>query len=109
MPNLTPEMGTGSRQLRQESSSPSSSPTSGPVNPDDEAVTSSSKSTEDQTSSDSDLSKGNMADSNLDMASQDCLSCSDTDDVSMQTAWKKYRKRVRVFCKLSKGSDWMET
>ena len=69
----------------------------------------SSKSTEDQTSSDSGLSKGNMADANLDMASGDCLFCSDTDDVLMRTTQKKYRKRVRASCKLSKESDWMET
>ena len=106
-PDLKPETRTGSRQQRQESSSPSSSPTRCPANPDDEGVTGSSKSTEDQASSDS--SKGNMADSDLDTASRDCLSCSDTDDVSMQTAQKKYRKRVRASCKLSKGSDWTET
>ena len=39
----------------------------------------------------------------------DCLSCSDNDDISIWTTWKKYRKRVRASCKLSKGSDWMET
>ena len=50
-----------------------------------------------------------MADSDLDTASEDCLSCSDTDDASIRTAQKKYRKRVRASCKLSKGSDWMET
>ena len=52
---------------------------------------------------------GIMAESNLDMASGDCLSCSDTDDVSMQTAQKKFRKRVRVSCKLNEGSDWTES
>ena len=36
------------------------------------------------------------------------LSCLDTDEVSIWTAWKKYRKRVRVSCKLSKGTKWME-
>ena len=50
-----------------------------------------------------------MADSTLDTASGDCLSYSQTDDISMWTAWKKYRKRVRASCKLSKVSDWMET
>ena len=46
-----------------------------------------------------------MADSYLDTASGDCLSCSDTDEVSAWTAQKRYRKRVRASCKLSKGSD----
>ena len=109
MPDLTLETRTSSRQQRQESSSPSSSPTRGLANPDDEAVAGSSKSTEDWTSSDSGSSKGNMADSDLDTASGECLTCSDTDDVSTQTAQKKYRKRVRASCKLSKGSAWMET
>ena len=45
-------------------------------------------------------------DSNLDTASEDCLSCLDTNKVSVRTACKKYRKRVRVSCKLSKGMDW---
>ena len=49
-----------------------------------------------------------MADSDLDTASGDCLSCFDTDDVSVWTAQRKYIKRVRESCKLSKGSDWME-
>ena len=49
-----------------------------------------------------------MAETNLDTASGDCLYCSDIDEVSVQIAHKKYRKRVRVSCKLSKGSDWME-
>ena len=50
-----------------------------------------------------------MVDSDLDMASGDCLPCSDINDVSMWTPGKKYRKRVKVSCKLSKRSDWMET
>ena len=49
-----------------------------------------------------------MANSNLDTASRDCFSCSDTEEVSIWTTWKRYRKRVRVSCKLSKGSYWME-
>ena len=105
MPNLTSETKTGSRQQRQESSNPSSSPTRGPADPDDETVTGSSKNTEDWTSSDLGLLKGNMADSDLDTASGDCLSCSDTDDISMWTTQKKYRKRVRASCKLSKRLD----
>ena len=44
----------------------------------------------------------------LDTASGDCLSCSDTDDMSIWTTWKRYRKRVRVSCKLIKGSNWTE-
>ena len=108
MPDLTPETRISSRWQRQESSCPSSSPIRGPADPDDEVVAGSSKSTRDQTSSDSGSSRGNMADSDLDTASGDCLPCSDTNEVSVLTAWKKYRKRVRTSCKLSKGRDWME-
>ena len=41
-------------------------------------------------------SRGKLADSNLDTASGDCLSCSDTNDIFIRTACKKYRKRVRA-------------
>ena len=96
IPDLTPETRTSSRWQGQESFSPSSSPTRGPADPDDEAVAGSSKSTEDWTSSDSGLSKGNMTDSDLDTAFWRlplllwywwCI--------HVQTAWKKYRKRSK--------------
>ena len=48
-------------------------------------------------------------DSDLDTASGDCLSCSDPDEISMRMAHKKYRKRVRASCKLSKCMDWIDT
>ena len=108
-PNLTLEIWTSSRQHRQKSSSPSTSSIRGPANPDDKVVAGSSNSTKDQTSLDSGPSKWNMADFDLDTASGDCLPCSDTDNISIWTARKKYRKRVRASCKIIKGSDWMET
>ena len=49
-----------------------------------------------------------MADSDLDTASGDCLSYLDTDKVSVWTAQKRDRERVRESCTLSKGSDWMD-
>ena len=90
--DLTPETRTGSRWQRQESYSPFSSPIRGLADPDDEVVAGSSKSTKDQTSSDSGSSRGNSLWRLW---------------ISIQTQ-KKYRKRVRASCKLSKGSDWME-
>ena len=48
-------------------------------------------------------------DSDLDTASGDCLSCSDTNEISMRRACKKYSKRVRASCKLSKDMDWTDT
>ena len=67
------------------------------------------KHTKDLIYSSSKSSRGNVDDSNMDTASQNCLSCSDTDDASVWTAHKKYRKRVWTFCKLSKSNLWMET
>ena len=67
------------------------------------------KSTEDLASSSSESSCGNVDDSNMDTASGDCLSCSDTDDASVRTAHKKYRKRMWASCKLSKSNLWTET
>ena len=66
------------------------------------------KSTGHQASSDSELSRENVDDSNLDTASGDYITCSDTNEVPVQIAHKKYRKRVWVSCGLSKGSLWME-
>ena len=103
LPDLIPGTRTGSRWQRQEYSSPSSSPIRDLTNTDDEAVTGSSKSTRDWTSLNTSLSKGNMANSDPETPSGDCLSCSDTDEVSIWTAWKKYRKWVRASCNLCKG------
>ena len=49
-----------------------------------------------------------MVDSDGDTASRDCIFCSDTDEASVRTAWKKYHKRLYASCKLGKGSNWME-
>ena len=108
MPAPKPETRTDSGQQQWESTSPSSSPTRGPANPDNDMVAGSSKSTEDQVSSYSSSSRGNLVDSDLDTASRDCLSCLDTNEIYMRTAHKKYRKRVRASCKLSKGMDWTD-
>ena len=48
-------------------------------------------------------------DFDLDTTSGDCLSCLDTNEISVRMACKKYRKRVRGSCKLSKGMDWTYT
>ena len=68
----------------------------------------SSKCTRDQVSSDSESSRENVDDSDMDTASGHGILCSDTDEVSIQTAHKKYQKRVWASCGLSKGSLWME-
>ena len=43
-----------------------------------------------------------------DMASGDFITCSDTDEVTIQTTQKKYWKRVPPSCRLSKGILWTE-
>ena len=80
MPELILVTRPSSAQQKQGSFSPPSR-----TDPDDGTAAGSSKSTQDNTSSDSGSSRGNMADSDLDTASGDCLSCSDTDRVSVWT------------------------
>ena len=59
-------------------------------------------------SSDSDVSRGNIADSDMESASRDCTMCLDTDEVTIRTTQRKYRKRVWASCSLGKGSLWLE-
>ena len=87
---------------------PPYSPARATIDPEDGTVAESSKSTRDHVSLDSESSRENVDDSDLGTASRDCISCSDTDEVSVQTACKKYWKRVQASCRLSKGSLWME-
>ena len=100
--------GTSFEQQGQELVSPPSSPTRATIDPEDGTAVGSLKNTKDQTSSDSELSRENVDNSDLDTASGDCILCSDTDKVSIQTAHKKYRKREWVSCRLSKGSLCLE-
>ena len=46
------------------------------------------------TSSNSDMSRENVANSDMESASGDCVTCSDKDNVTIRTTRKKYRKRV---------------
>ena len=50
-----------------------------------------------------------MANSNMESSSGDCITCSDTDEVTIRTACKRYRKRVWASCRLGKGILWSET
>ena len=108
MPELIPDTGPSSKQQRQESSSPSFSPIRALTDPEDGSTAGSLRTTKDQTTLDSGSLRGYVVDSDLDTASGDCFSYSDTEEVSIQTAQKRYRKRLRASYKLSKGSDWME-
>ena len=108
MPELVPEAGPSSEWWEQEPGSPPSSPTRAIADPDDRAAAESLWSTGDQASSDSDLPRENVDDSDMDTASGDCITCSDTDEVSVWTAHERYQKRVWASCRLSRGSLWME-
>ena len=85
-----------------------SSLTRAAIDPEDGTVAGSSKSMGDQASSDSESSRENMDDSNMDTASRDCVLCSDTDKVAIQTTHKKYQRRVQAYCRLSNGNLWTE-
>ena len=82
----------------------------GLADPDNDVAAGSSESTRDKASSDSSSSRGNLGDSDLDTASGDGLSCSDTDEISVRTACKKYRKesgilQVKQGCGLDRHSN----
>ena len=107
---LVPETGPGpsSEQGGQEPVCPPS-PSGATVGSVDGATAGNPKSTEDLASSSSKSSWGNVDNSDIDAASWECLSYSDTDDASVQTANEIFRKRVWASCKLSKSNLWMET
>ena len=74
--------GTSLKQQKQKPTSSPSSPTRAIADPDDGTVAASLRSTGDQSSFDSDLSRENVVDSDMDTASRDCITCSDTDKVT---------------------------
>ena len=59
-------------------------------------------------SSDSYASRENVANCNMNSAFRDCVTCLDTDEVTIRTTCKKYKKRVQASCSLGKGSLWSE-
>ena len=117
-PNLILEAGSNSEPQGQEPIHPPSSPTKATTDPDNGTLVGASRSTRNQDSesdanhsrawSDSDVSRETVANSDMESASGDCIMCSDTDEVTVRTACKKYRKRVQTYCSLDKGSLWSE-
>ena len=109
MPKVVPEAGPAlTNNKGRNLPDPLPVPTRATADPDDSTVAGSLRSTGDQASSDSDLSREDVADSDMDTASGDCITCLDTDEVTVWTTQKKYQKRVRVSCRLSKGSLWTD-
>ena len=115
---LVPEDGSSPKPQGLEPTGSLSSPTKATADPDDGIVVGTSRSTRDQDSesdanhsgalSDSGTSRENVAESDMESASGDCIMCSDTDEVTIRTACKEYRKRVWTSCSLGKGSLWSE-
>ena len=118
MSGLALEVRLSSEPHRQEPTSPPSSPTKATADLDDGTVGEASRSTRDQdsesstnhsgTSSNSDTSRENMVDSDMESALGDFVTCLDTDEVTIRTTYKKYWKRVQASCSLDKGSLWSE-
>ena len=104
MPELAPEARPSSNPQGQEPTSPPSSPNKATTDPDESSVVGTPRSTGDQdhetsanhswTSSDLDASRENVPDSEMELASGDCFVCLDTNEVTIRTTLKKYRKRV---------------
>ena len=83
MPELVLETGTSFKQQEQEPTSPLFSPTRATTDPDDGTAAGSLRNTSDQSSSDSDPSTEDVVDSDMDTASSDCITCSDTDEMTI--------------------------
>ena len=85
-----------------------SSPTRVTADPDDGTAALSLRTTSDQVSSDSDSFREDVADSDIDTASRDSITCLHTDEGTIWTTRKNYWKRVWASCRFSKGSHWTE-
>ena len=55
-----------------------------------------------------DESRENTADSDLESASGDCLTCLDMEEVAIRTAQKRFQKRVQASCSIVRGCLWSE-
>ena len=56
-----------------------------------------------------DESRENAADSDLELTSGNCLSCSDTEEPGVRMAQQTCQKRVQVSCSIAIGCPWSET
>ena len=55
-----------------------------------------------------DKSRENVADSDLESASGDCITCSDMGEVATRNAQERFQKKVRAFCSIARGFLWFE-
>ena len=58
--------------------------------------------------SNQDESRENAANSDLESASGDCLTCLDTEEVAIRTAQKRFWKKVWASCSIARGCLWSE-
>ena len=56
-----------------------------------------------------DESRENVADSDLESASGGCLTCSDTEEVAIRTAQKRFWKKFQAPCSIARGCLWSES
>ena len=97
---LVLEAGLSFKQQGQEPTSPPSSPARATTDPDNGTVAGSLRSTRNEASSDSDLSREDEANSDMDTASGDCVTCLDTD----KEPYEPHRRNTRRGYKLPVGS-----
>ena len=55
-----------------------------------------------------DESRENAADSDLELASGDCLTCSDMKEMAIRTTKKRFQKRLWASCSIVRGCLWSE-
>ena len=58
--------------------------------------------------SNQDESRENTANSNLELASVNCLTFSDTEEVAVRTVPKRFQKKVWASCSIARGCLWSE-
>ena len=84
-----------------------SCPTRATIDPEDGTAAGSSKNTEDQVLLDSESSRENVDDSDIDTDSGDCILCSDGDEVGGCMNWlQELPEEDKASCRLGKGGVW---
>ena len=58
--------------------------------------------------SNQDESRENTADSSLESASRDCLTCLDTEEVTIRTTGKRFKKKFQASSSITRGCLWYE-
>ena len=118
LPEMVLEAGPSYDPWRHGPISLPSSPTNAPIDPDEGIVADTLRNTGDQdsenncshhgVSSDQNTSRENVAESDLESTSEDCLTCLDMDKVIITATQMNLMKNVQASCSLAKGCPWSE-